>query len=284
MRILANTYFDDAAIAATVPGAIDADWPLANLQSTYRKEVMKTTGTGQVTLRIDLGASQQCSGLGIVETDLSPGADITLRAYADDAYSQLQVEQAWSAIGPITKWGDARWGEFPYGGLPTPEELAYFPRPAYGYWLSEGDYLARLARYWELEINNGATEFYLGRVLLGPLWEPVNNAAYGAKVQRVSPSKVIAPRNAIFTNRLEQYWSVNFSFPMRDSEVQGEFARLVSAVGVDKDFLLELRSDADDRTRCFYTYYGRFEDQAPAVTMANYNHNTAPVRFREVVE
>lgn len=251
---LYNTAFDQASLTLAA-GAVQADWPLTNLQDTLRRKVMKTSGSGNITINVDLGELETCSALGIVEHDLHADTPIILRAYSD-AWSTQILETQFEAIGPLLGWQEGGWKSFGWKGYPTAEDLALYPRISAMFFFD-----ITAARYWQIEIQNGpdaADEFYLGRILLGRHWEPLRPHSLGEVLGLVDNSRQDKSLGGIvYTDEEEQCYQVSFALDyLTEEEVLQEWAKLVRTVGTHKDFLLQLRDDSTKHRR-LTTIYGR---------------------------
>lgn len=282
VRFLYNTIFDQATLAVVPPeAAADPEFPLAFLQTTIRRQAMKTTGTGNLILQIDMGSPIVASALGLVEHDLHPATVVTVRAYSD-AFATEIFSQSFEAIGPIIPWGEGFWGAFDWFGYPSQEDLAAYPEIAGAYWFDQ-----RLAaRYWSVEFANGegaSNEFYLGRMLLGDYWEPGCNFRYGHKDEDHDPSKTSESLGGVlFSNQKSFYRLLKFELgKVTDLEAYSHFKKMCRHVGTSSDFILQL-IDQTPKQKAMTTLYGRFTKN-PVLTSRTKNLNGAQFLFREVV-
>ncbi len=279
LRFLFNTVFDSAALDTVAGGAdIDPDWPLANLQDTLRRKVCKTSGTGNVTFKVDLGEPLFCSGLGLVEFDIAKDTVITVKAYADAFVTEI-FSGEFEAIGPMVYLGEVPLGTYTLGGYPSPADLALYPKITSAYWFAR-----TFARYWTVEVANGAgaaDKFYLGRMLLGDYWEVETNPSWGLQYGLVSLSKTFESLGYVkWSNNAGSHYRVSFQLDqIKDHELFGQFIRLAHHCGTHKDFLIQI-TDEDNKKAKFTTIYGRLLSDLFA-SMKFKNVNQAPFEFEE---
>lgn len=277
---LYNTAFDSAALSADPAGAVDSNWPLANLQDTIRRRVLKTTGTGNITIQIDFGAPLACSALALVEYDLKPATPVIVRAFSDEYVTQT-LEAEFEAIGPVQGWKEGGWKTFGWYGYPSEADLAEYPRPT-SLFLFDSTY----AQYWTIEIQNGSDAgdaFFLGRVLLGLLWEPLRNFSVGYKMELVDDSEVHVSLGGVkHTNIGEQYWRMTISLDsLQDHELFDGWLRFAKGVGRRKDFVVQLL-DSTIKHQRMTTLYGRLT-KSPAATNKRANKNATSFIIEESV-
>lgn len=279
LKFLFNTVFDGAALDTAAGGAdIDSAWPLENLQDTTRRKVCKTTGTGNVTFKIDLGESRFCSGLGFVEFNLEADTVVTVKAYSD-AWSTEILSEEFEAIGPIVSLGEVPLGSYSLGGYPTDDDLVLYPKLTSAFWFGR-----TYARYWSVAVANGSGvpgEFYLGRMLLGDYWEVQTNPAWGLEYGLVDSSKTDVSLGGVkWSDRRDPHYRVSFQLGwLRDSELFGQFIRLAHHCGTSKDFLIQIM-DEDNKKARFTTIYGRLLNDLIAAMQAK-NINQAHFEFEE---
>ena len=261
---LHNTLFDGAALSLA-GGAVDPAWPLANLQDTIRTHVAKFTGTGNVTINIDMGTEVTCSSLGLVEYDLKPAAPVIVRAFSD-AWTTEKLRADFEAVGPILGWKSGTWKDFGWKGYPSTADLEELPKPA-----SLFVFQAAYARYWSVEFQNGsdaADAFYLGRILLGLHWSPFRNFSFGYKLDLADTSITDqTPAGVKFTDEGDQYWIANVKFErLLPQEIWDGWLRFAKGVGTRKDFIVRLL-DGTETTARMTTLYGRLTKD-PGFTQA----------------
>lgn len=281
VKFLYNAFFDKAALSTVPAGCFKPGWPVGNVQNTVRRRVWKTNGTGNVKLRVDFGQVRVCGALGLVEFVLAPATPVIIRAFADAWVTETYAE-AFEAIGPVEGWGVPGWGMDGWGGYPSAEDLELYPRMTSAFFFAQ----RAAARYWEVEIQNGAGEageFYLGRVFLNDYWEPAHNFLYGAKLERVDDSKDEESLGGVlWTDEGSQYLKLDFDLKyLTDVEAFGQFVKLAHYVGRRKDFIVQLL-DFSQKHQRLTTIYGRFTAN-PASTLARPLAHEAKFSIREVL-
>lgn len=172
----------DAAVLSG--GAWTAGLPLANLQNRIIGKVARTTdgALASTQLDIDLGSAKSIRTFAAVGHNLSLAAKYRLRGsmvsnFATTVYdSGAEFLDVWPVVYPYEslEWEDENW----WSGKYTDEQIT-------GYTAALIVILPRntLARYWRLEIDdttNPAGHIQIGRIFIGPAWQPAFNMSYGA--------------------------------------------------------------------------------------------------------
>jgi hypothetical protein len=204
---------DDALLSAsseltTLPGA--------NVQHPHVVRRWHTApGVKDAALTFDLRASLQCQLLGIIGANISAAATIRLRASDVDpaALSSLLLDTG--ALGSTAKTG--------YGA-------------------SYHDFTATTARYWRLDIADAtlADNLQVGRVFLGPRWQPSSNQEYGWQIATMDPSPVDESRGGqSFPDVRAQRRVLTFQLNwMNEAEMYDNAFALARAAGVVRDVLV----------------------------------------------
>ena len=270
---LHNTKFDTAELDLAA-GAVVSGWGLANLQDTIRTHVAKFS-TGNVTINIDMGTGVTCSALGMAEYDLHPATPVIVRAFSD-AWVTEKLRADFEAVGPIIGWQQGAWKDFGWNGYPSADDLDELPKPA-GLFVFQAAY----ARYWSIEIQNGADAFYLGRILLGLHWEPFRNFSLGYKLELADSSITDqTPAGVKFTDEGDQYWIATVKFKrLLPQEVWDGWLRFAKGVGTRKDFIVQLLDDTETTAR-MTTLYGRLTKD-PGFTQERYQKATSAFIIEE---
>jgi len=162
-------------------GTWAAALPRTNVATPRRAEVARTTGVTvtDTVLRVDLGAARLVDALAIVGHNLTAGASFRLRAFSD-AYTTTTFDS-----GTVTAFAE-QWpaGLLPYGHPNAATRLLTTDDLRTRRW--DANYVLAnsvTARYWEIAITdttNPAGYVEIGRVYLGPLYQPSINLRYGA--------------------------------------------------------------------------------------------------------
>ena len=165
-------------------GAYFSTLPLQNLQTRVIGEVARTTNTALASTQfsIDFGRSVKVQVIALRNHNFSIAARYRIVGADVADFSTLLSDSGWADVWPVIypfgtlEWEDDNW----WSGKYTEEERA-------GY-TTELDYLlptAKLARYWRIEIDDvGNTAGYvqMGRLFIGPAWQPKLNMIYGASL------------------------------------------------------------------------------------------------------
>lgn len=278
-RFLYNRLFDDATLT-TVPANNGQDqWPASNLQNTIHAEAWKTDGTGNVTLRADLGKPQSVNAVGLAYFNLLPTTVVTFRAYGDEFITETYSEE-FQVVGPIVGWLEAGWLEGGWLGYPDESDPLLYPRVTS--LLSLAQQVG--TRYIALEFANGDDEFYLGRVFVGKIFEPSRNIAYGFKLQIVdSGDEDESLGKVIFTDENEIYrqFTLPFKYVTRAEAIGGPFWNFAHYVGKHKDFVVQLM-DPDTKTERLTTIVGIFSSN-PTLTGKSHDRYETSFAIREMV-
>lgn len=279
MRILADYDMDEATITATVPAAISADDPVRNITTEYRQQVMRTVGTGDVTLRVDFGAAKICTGLCLATTDIAPTATITVMGWADNYVTQVTA-QDFHAAPAINPWGVLPWGVFDWGGTPTAADLLIAPASVLVFWFG-----GAMARRWSVRINNGVTPFYLGRMLLGLAWRSTYEINRDDEIALGDGTEIsYTPGGVAQANASAKYDLPSVNLWITETERNEALPRIWRAAGLGRAMAVELFSDDDwpPRKRFMHTYLARFAEP-PRYGTDGPSWSLANMRFRSAV-
>lgn len=165
-------------------GAYVSTLPLQNLQNRVIGKVARTTNTAlsSTQFTIDLGRGMKAQILALRNHNLSISARYRVVGSAVVDFSALAYDSGWNDVWPVVypfgalEWEDDNW----YTGKYTDEE-----REGYTTELDHLLPMAKLARYWRVEIDdveNPAGFVQVGRLFIGPAWQPTINMIYGASI------------------------------------------------------------------------------------------------------
>ncbi|MCF8098511.1 MAG: hypothetical protein K9K65_11770 [Desulfarculaceae bacterium] len=278
-RFLYNRLFDDA-ILSTVPGDNEqSGWPVENLQNTIHAEAWKTNGTGNVTLRADLGQAQAINAIGLAYFNLLPTTVVTFRAYSD-AFTTETYSEELQVVGPIVGWLEGNWLEGGWMGYPDESDPLLYPRVTSLLPLAQ----QVGARYIALEFANGDDEFYLGRVFVGNIFEPSRNVVYGFKLEIIDSSEEDESLGGVvFSDENEMYrqFTLPFKYITRAEAIGGGFWNFAHYVGKRKDFVVQLM-DSDTKSQRLTTIVGKFSSN-PVTTGRAFDRYETSFCIREMV-
>lgn len=274
---LYNTIFDAATLTLT-QGSEDSGWPLENIQDTIRRKAAKLGGSGTVIIDIDFAQVLTASAIALVEHDLNAEATVTVRAFADEERTSQIIEHSFEAIGPLLALVETAWLTGGWLGYPTAADLERYPRI-----VSLEQFDATAALYWQIEIDNGGDDFYLGRILLDKAWQPARNYDIGHKYGLVDPSNIDESLGQVlWTDTKEPYYQLSFTLSyLTEAEIYNEYLRLAYWVGRHKDFVVRL-DDGSNKKAKLTTIYGRFTNN-PTVQGKSLDRGKADFSIRESI-
>lgn len=279
-----NTKFDLATLTVDPPEAEDADWPVENLQDTVRRKAFKSTGTGQLTIKIDLGEGVFANSLALISHNLDPSAVITVRAFSD-AWTTETFSEEFTAYEALLWFGDGYFGDDYFGGYPDEDLLELYPEIIRLLFWDDEDPEDVTQRYWAVEIDNGgdaeADEFYIGRMFLCDFFSPGRNFDFGWQEELVDPSSLDTSLGGVkWADVRDRYFRVTFTLPrLLKSEAWGQFLQIVTKVGIRQDMVISLFPDDSD-IGIFTAFYGRFT-QPPVIQNPRVGTFSAPIEFEE---
>lgn len=177
--------FPNRTDAATLSnGSWVSTLPLANLQNRVLGKVARSADATLASTKfdMDLGAPKNIRLAAIINHNCSLTALMRLRGASDSGFTSVVYDSGWTAVWPVVyttsslEWEDDNWWSCQY----TAEEMA-------GYTAAFVQALPTntLARYWRIEINdttNSAGYVQIGRVFIGPAWQPSISMTYGEAI------------------------------------------------------------------------------------------------------
>lgn len=173
--------FPNRADQATLSGgAWTAGLPRALLQNRVIGKTARTIDAALTSTQfnIDLGAAKKTQLISLRNHNFSLNARYRITAAADAGYTALTYDSTWLNVWPVV---------YPYGSLEWEDDNfwsgQYTDEEAEGY-VTELDHILpaqKLSRYWRIEINdtgNAAGYVQVGRLFIGPAWQPKVNMSY----------------------------------------------------------------------------------------------------------
>ena len=156
--------------------------PLANIANRIIRKVARTSDATNAStkLDIDIGTAKNIRIVSIINHNCSLAAHIRIRGASDSGFTTVLYDSGWTLVWPVVysslnlEWEDDNW----WGGQYTDEQRA-------GYTATFALPLASnvLARYWRIEIDdttNAAGYIQIGRVFIGPAYQPTRNMDVGS--------------------------------------------------------------------------------------------------------
>jgi hypothetical protein len=167
---------------------IGGDWkttlPLTNLQQRALGRVARSDSLdlADTQFTVDLGTAKAVRVLGVVAHNIS--IDGLVRVTASDAldFSSLIYDSGWHEVWPEVypseslDWESDNW----WSGKYTDEQRSGYTQ-SYVHIIPE----VALTRYWRIEIDDhsgSAGYVQIGRVFIGPAWQPQINLSYGTEL------------------------------------------------------------------------------------------------------
>jgi hypothetical protein len=168
-------------------GSWTAGLPRANIQDRRLGQVARTSNAAlaSTVVDIDLGSDKSIRSVAAINHNFSLAAKYRLRGSAVSNFATTVYDSGstlldvWPVVYPAAAldWEDDNW----WSGKYTAEQIS-------GYTTALVVILSRniIARYWRLEIDdttNAAGYLQLGRIFIGPVWQPtINMNASGASL------------------------------------------------------------------------------------------------------
>lgn len=203
---------DDAQISTD--SELD-DLPASNVQQPHVARAWHTVaGVRSAYLIFDMASSLACQLLGVMGANLTSSATIRVRASDSDATVTASLLLDTGTLASTAKTG---------------------------YGQSYHEFASTTARYWRIDFADATVEenLQIGRVFLGPCWEPSANQEYGWSVQVKDPSQVDRSYGGQkYTNSKPQQRVLQFSLSFMDeAEMYTNAFALARAAGVIGDIL-----------------------------------------------
>ena len=245
--------FPNRTDASTLSGgAWVATLPLSNLKVRTLGRVARSVdlSLSSTQFDIDLGSSKNIGLVGVVNHNFSFTASYRLRGSNVSDFSTIVFDSGvgfsdvWQIVYPFgtLEWEDDNW----WSGKYTPDEIDGYT-PTLPIVLPS----AKLARYWRLEISdatNPAGYVQLGRLFIGPVWQPEVNMSYGASLGLETDTGVQKARSgAEYFDRRMPYRVQKFSLDwMSQDEAFSRAFEMQRRAGIDQEIFWI--HDPDDTT------------------------------------
>ncbi|MGO4380378.1 hypothetical protein [Pseudoduganella sp. RAF53_2] len=177
--------FPNLLTSATVnSGSWINSLPLANILGRTLGRVARSVGLSTDATRfiVDLGSAQDVRLVALINHNLSIYAKVRIEGSNDASFSSTLYDSGWTDAWPdmypygSLEWEDDRWWSRKY----TLAEIKGYVAAARHILPS-----SRLARYWRITMSDPTnTDGYvqLGRVFIGPVWQPTYNYARGSSL------------------------------------------------------------------------------------------------------
>lgn len=275
---------DSAALSG---GSWNAALPLSNLKNRVIGKVARSADAapGSTWLDIDLGAPRAIRALAAVNHNLSLGAAYRLQGSASSDFSAPVYDtgaafiDVWPVVYPAAalEWEDDNW----WSGRYTAEQISDYTTA-----LTVLIPTTKVARYWRLEIRdagNGAGYIQLGRLFIGPAWQPAFNASSGASLGWETKTDIQEARSgAEYFERRTPYRVAHFSLDwLSQDEAFANAFELQRRAGVDQEVLWI--QDPDDTTHALrLRFLARLRALSP-IEYPYFNIHRAAFELKELI-
>jgi hypothetical protein len=140
-----------------------ATLPASNVQQAHVSRQWQTDGDNAAYLLLDLGSSLSCALLALLGTNLTSSATIRIRGSVTDATATGSLAYDSGTVAAGAKAG--------YGAVYK-------------------DFASVASRYWRIDLSDATLdELAVGRLFLGPSWEPSINMQMGWSSRVADPSR-----------------------------------------------------------------------------------------------
>jgi hypothetical protein len=219
-----------------------ATMPGANVQQPHVAQAWHTAaGVRDAYLLLDMGAAVACQLLGLMGTNLTATATVRVRASLTDPAALASLAYDSGVLAAKSKSG--------YGQ--TYHDLA-----------------STSARYWRIDIADAAVadNLQIGRLFLGPRWQPSSNQEYGWQVTPLDDSTVDESYGGqdypnIRARRRQLQFQLNW---MDEAEMYGNAFAAARAVGVVGD-VLAVHNSIGGAYLVEQSVFGRLQAMEPLV-------------------
>lgn len=168
-RIVHTAVSDAATLTVT-----SATFPVTNVQNTRRDSVWRSTSTATQTITGHWGGEDRKPGFLGLFRHKCHGASVRVQLFSDQAATAEVHDSGTVAIASVATIGSYRWGLNSSSNEDT--DLHYALQP-YGLWFTP-----ITAKAFKVTISGtpGAYSYFeVGRLFLGPYFEPVRSARFG---------------------------------------------------------------------------------------------------------
>lgn len=241
MGRLMLSYINRADAATLSGGSWTTDLPLANLKQQRLSKLARSSSaaTSSTKFDIDLGATPVTVRLvGLMRHNLTQ--DATYRITGGASPGATTVDTGWSAAWPAIYGLFDREFEHPewFSGRLSTAEAAAYPIKLL---VDLGQH--HVYRYWRLEISdtgNAAGAVLLGRLWMGPIWQPTINYDWGAAFLWQSRDRATEARSgARFVEALSGRRAYRFTLhELSDQEAFGRIAEQMRQIGTEGEMLV----------------------------------------------
>jgi len=271
-RVISNNAADRTTLtASTVAGALVA----ANLLTDRKSATWRSVGT-TATLTGTTTVTESAAGVHLPFCNLSPTATIRVRLYSDTAGTALVLDTGVVLACPAAAISLRGW-------TATAAASAY----SYG-----GGAHARIwfaATNWKrfvIDISDASNlQGYIeaARVVVGPYWSPIYNAAMGASIRQVDSSRHFrTDAGELLTDAGSKYLSMQLDLNNMAAVDRKAFIDILRGCGMAYPILISLfPGDSDLELERDHTIYGKLTDLS-AMKITQYNAYSSSLEVEEI--
>lgn len=268
-------------------GSFVSTMPLTKVQGRKIRDVARTVNTQRQStfITIDQGRASPARVLAVVNHNLSLQARYRLRgtntAGRGDT-NDYEYDSGWQDVWPTVypfgtkSWEDPSW----WGGRYSPEEIEGYT-PSLIHLLPA----IKLLRYWRIDFDDTANlEGYvqLGRMFIGPTWQPGVNMSYGASLALETDTEVqksLGGAESFERRRPFRVQRYKLDSLTKDEAFANVF-EIQRRAGIDKEVLWI--ADPDDTIHAIRErFLGRLRTLTP-IEFPYFNTNAAAFEIKEI--
>lgn len=232
VRLIYDNAADRAVLAASP--AMVSTLPVANLQDPSRSKPSRSTGTAPQVVTGDWGGYELVSGMAITRHNLTAAAEYRLELFGGigqsgallfDSGEQVAIAAyGWGEFG----WGAAGWGGSVFDAWPERFSNLYFTAV-----------LARSFRLTIADADNPDGYLQLGRLFIGPHFEPVENMSYGVDCRWIEDSRQTrTDGSTLRTDPQGAYRKWSFALDALTAGDRAELSEIMRKQGRRKDMFI----------------------------------------------
>jgi len=272
MRVITNNAADRTTLtASTVAGALVA----ANLLTDRKSAVWRSTGTS-ATLTGTTTTTETAACVHLPFCNLSPTATIRVRLYSDTAGTTLVLDTGVVLASPAAAIALRGWtaaaaaSAYSYGG--GAHARIWFAATSWKRFVVDISDASNLQGYIEA-----------ARLVVGPYWSPIYNAAMGASIRQVDSSRHYrTDAGELLTDAGSKYRSMQLDLNNMAAVDRKAFIDILRGCGMVYPILVSLfPSDSDVELERDHTIYGKLTDLS-AMKITQYNAYSSSLEVEEI--
>ena len=247
-------------------GSWTAGLPRTNLQNRVLGRVARTTNTAlaSATFDIDLGVPKKTRVIALANHNISLDGRYRVRGGFDPTFATCDIDTGWLDTWPAVypeatvEWEDDNWWNCKY----NQEEIEGY-KPLLTVILPDGFAL----QYWRIEIDdvdNSAGFLQIGRLFIGPAWQPTYNMSYGLSNSWETATAVQAAiGGAEYFDERQPYRVVRLSLDwLSEAEAMTKAFEMDRRAGISKE-ILWIQNPSDTVHALRRRFLGRMRELSP---------------------